>query len=101
MIGQALKRQREARELTQIAVAKHLGITQQSVGKWENGLTSPSIEHLVHLLDLLQLPWDDLAKIVRTVSAPAGVLEELEAGAASRAGQGSSERQRRSGQGAK
>lgn len=42
--------------LTKRAVALHLGISPAAVGQWETGATTPRIDHLERLADLLDVP---------------------------------------------
>ena len=40
-IGTAIARARQRKRLTQAALARHLGVSVNSVGKWENGTHFP------------------------------------------------------------
>lgn len=43
MIGQKIKELRKNRSITQEKLAEHLGVSFQSVSKWENGITMPDL----------------------------------------------------------
>lgn len=60
--GKALRRDRQLRELTQEQLGEMLGTTQQNVGSWERGRTSPRKEHLDKLLEIFG-PDSQVAKI--------------------------------------
>ena len=50
--GRALRRDRQLREMTQDQLGEMLGTTQQNVGSWERGRTSPRKELLDKLLEI-------------------------------------------------
>ena len=43
-IGENIRRFRKEHDLTQEALAERLGVTYQSVSRWENGTTYPEID---------------------------------------------------------
>lgn len=51
---------RKANDLSQEQLAKKLNISRQSVSKWENGDTLPSIDNLISLSGLLNISLDEL-----------------------------------------
>ena len=51
--GQRFQRLRKAKNLTQEDIASKIGITAQSVSKWENDLSAPDINILLELADIL------------------------------------------------
>lgn len=55
-----LKKYRKARGITQNEIAQELGITAQSVSKWERGEVMPDIEHLCDLSRILCVSLDVL-----------------------------------------
>ena len=59
-LAENLKYYREVNGLTQDAVAHKLCISRQSVSKWENGESYPSIDNLIILRDLFNLSIDEL-----------------------------------------
>ena len=52
---------RKIRQLTQEEVADRIGVTRQSVAKWESGETVPDLEKCRLLADLFGVSLDDLA----------------------------------------
>ncbi|MCM1514641.1 MAG: helix-turn-helix domain-containing protein [Anaeroplasma bactoclasticum] len=58
--GMRLSRVRRENNLTQEDIAEKLHITAQAVSKWENDITSPDIDTLVKLSELLHISLDDL-----------------------------------------
>lgn len=58
-IAEFITNKRKAAGLTQTDVAKRLGVSFQSVSKWENG-TLPNVELLVGLAELLQVSVDEI-----------------------------------------
>lgn len=62
-IGETIKRIRRERNLTQEEVAAHLGISFQSISKWERGDGYPDITMLPALAHYFQITVDDLLGI--------------------------------------
>lgn len=60
--GTFIKKQRIILNKSQKDLANYLGIRRQSVSKWENNLSFPSIEHLSNLAEFLEIPIDELLK---------------------------------------
>ncbi|MGN1410645.1 MAG: helix-turn-helix transcriptional regulator [Eubacteriales bacterium] len=59
-IARNLKKYRKERDITQEALAKELGISAQSVSKWERGEGYPDIELLPNLANHLNITVDEL-----------------------------------------
>lgn len=57
-MGRRIRARREARGLTQNALGKRLGVTFQTVSKWERGETSPEISLLAPLAEALGVSVD-------------------------------------------
>ena len=74
-IGQNLKNFRKARNLTQEEVAKHLGISFQSISKWERNDGYPDITMLPTLAHYYGVTVDELIGMSEFESAQA--LEEI------------------------
>lgn len=62
--------------MTQTALAHRLGMSQNTVSKWETGQSSPSGEHLIGLLGALDIDPDDYAA-ARHGDAAAAALERI------------------------
>lgn len=59
-LGENIKKYRQQNQLSQTQLAKDLAIARQSVSKWENGETLPSIDNLIQLSGLLNISLDEL-----------------------------------------
>lgn len=59
-VHQNLKRRRKEHRLTQEEVASKLGISRQSISKWENGNSYPDIDNLILLSELYGVSVDNL-----------------------------------------
>ena len=59
-LGENIKRKRIERNLTQEEVASHLGISSQSVSKWERGEGYPDIEMLPPIANYFNISVDEL-----------------------------------------
>ena len=51
---------RTARNLSQVDLAKALGVTKQSISNWENNNIQPSIDMLIHLAKFFYVSTDYL-----------------------------------------
>ncbi len=59
-LGQRIKTLRKKNDLTQEKLADYLGVTYQSVSKWETGTTMPDLGLIVPLAKLLHVSADEL-----------------------------------------
>jgi 2-polyprenyl-3-methyl-5-hydroxy-6-metoxy-1,4-benzoquinol methylase/DNA-binding XRE family transcriptional regulator len=60
MINLKLAGYRRKKKLTQVELAKHLGVSFQSISKWETGAAMPDIVMLSTLADYFEVSLDDL-----------------------------------------
>lgn len=60
MLNEKIREIRLARKMSQVELAKTLGVTKQSVSNWENDNIQPSIEMLVKIADALSVSTDYL-----------------------------------------
>ena len=65
-IGTIIRDRRRAMDMTQEQLAERLGVTCQSVSRWENGMTYPDIEFLPLLADLFGITLDELMGHTKT-----------------------------------
>lgn len=63
MLGNQIKKLREARNLSQVQLAEALHVSKQSISNWENGNILPSIEMLVKIAACFQVSTDYLLGI--------------------------------------
>ena len=61
MFGSNLKSLRREKGLSQADISKELYVVRQTVSKWENNLSSPSVEQLIDLSKLLDVSLDQLS----------------------------------------
>ena len=61
-IANNVKRLREAKRMTQEQLAKELGVTYQSVSKWENGVTMPDVMMMPQIAQVFSVTIDELYK---------------------------------------
>ena len=61
-IGEALKEQRMAKNMTQEFVAESLGVSRQAVSKWERGTSDPSTSNLFALAKLYGVSVEELTR---------------------------------------
>lgn len=58
MLNEQIKNLRTARGISQVQLAKHLGVTKQSISNWENDNIQPSIEMLIKLAEFFKVSTD-------------------------------------------
>ena len=58
--GERIRREREAKGLTQEELAEAVGVSRQAVSKWENGTSDPSTSNLCALAKLYGIPVEEL-----------------------------------------
>lgn len=58
--GKLLKNERKARNLTQIDLAKAIGISQQAISYYENDINEPSISICEKIADFYNITIDEL-----------------------------------------
>ncbi|TDG05128.1 XRE family transcriptional regulator [Paraburkholderia guartelaensis] len=61
-VGKAIAQERLARELTQERLAEMLGVEQETISRFERGLTLPPLPRLIQLADIFGLPLDALLR---------------------------------------
>lgn len=59
-LGEALKESRIRCQMTQEFVAETLGVSRQSVSKWENGSSDPNTSNLIALAKLYKISPEEL-----------------------------------------
>lgn len=65
--GEALKHQRELRNLTQTELAKATGLRQQMISHWEANKGLPNIDFCVRLAEYYNISIDELIGRVREI----------------------------------
>ena len=73
MFKDNLVKMRKFRNMTQEDVADKVGVTRQSVAKWESGETIPDLEKCKALAELFEVTIDDLANYEQTENMGFGV----------------------------
>ena len=63
-LGEALKENRVRCQMTQEFVAETLGVSRQSVSKWENGSSDPNTSNLIALAKLYKVSPEALLQCV-------------------------------------
>ena len=63
-LGEVLKNHRTQNKMTQEFVAESVGVSRQSVSKWEQGISDPSTSNLFALAKLFGVSVEDLLKEV-------------------------------------
>ena len=52
-LANAIQSARRSRGWSQLELAEQLGVSQSAISFWENGVEVPSLEHQVHLVELM------------------------------------------------
>ncbi len=61
-LGERILRLRGEKKMSQEALAEALGVSRQSVSKWENGVSVPELDKLVQMGELFGVSLDELVK---------------------------------------
>lgn len=64
-LGEVLKQHREECNMTQEFVAEAIGVSRQSVSKWENGASDPSTYNLIALAKLFKISAEEILNEVQ------------------------------------
>ena len=62
MLGEKIKKYREAKKITQAEIAELLGVSPATVSKYEAGTLEPNIESIKKLSELFDVSIDELLK---------------------------------------
>ena len=73
MFAERLKEARKAKRYSQAEVSRMLGVTQQAVGKWETGRSTPDPQTVARLAEILDTPADVLLGLRREPDASSAV----------------------------
>ena len=76
MVADRIKYLREQRGLSQVSLAKQLGITRSSVNAWELGISVPSTQYLVELAHIFKVSTDYLLGLGDTATVSVEGLTE-------------------------
>ena len=63
MLSEKLREVRLSRGMSQVELAKQLGVTKQSVSNWENDKIQPSVDMLVKIAQCLSVSTDYLLEL--------------------------------------
>ena len=63
-LGEILKAHRTRCQMTQVFEAESLGVSRQTVSKWENGSADPSTTNLLAVAKLYDVPAEELLREV-------------------------------------
>ncbi|MBQ4601490.1 MAG: helix-turn-helix transcriptional regulator [Clostridia bacterium] len=63
MLSERIKELRTARNISQVELARMLGVTKQSVSNWENDNIQPSIDMLIKISKVFSVPSDYLLSL--------------------------------------
>lgn len=77
MLNENIKRFRKARGISQEEMAVKLNVVRQTVSKWENGLSVPDADALIHISKLLGVSVSQLLGIEIDSQSNADLSEEL------------------------
>lgn len=78
MLNEQIKTLRMARNISQVELAKKLGVSKQSVSNWENNNIQPSIDMLMKIAAFFDVSTDYLLGIDRKQTVSTDGLSEEE-----------------------
>lgn len=73
-LGEKLKKYRSSKGLSQEKVAELLDVSRQAVTKWENNQTTPSVDNLIALSSLYDVPLEELAGTKKKTSPKENII---------------------------
>lgn len=77
-VGERIAELRKVQKLSQVQLAKALGISRQAISKWENDLSMPDTENMIRLADILDTDIEYLSSGRQTMGRrPPIVLETV------------------------
>ncbi len=77
MLNLQIKKLRLANGITQVELAKHLGVTKQCVSNWENDNIQPSVDMLIKLSSFFKVSTDYMLGIEeRKIIDATGLTED-------------------------
>lgn len=59
-LGSRIKKCRTQAGITQVELAKRLGVTPQAISQYERGIKNPKLDTVKRIADALEVPWTDL-----------------------------------------
>lgn len=62
MLGERLYQLRRSRGMSQEQLAERIGVSRQTISKWEGGLSTPDLEKLIALADCFEITMDELVR---------------------------------------
>ena len=68
MFADRLKEARKAKKYSQAEISRLLGVTQQAVGKWETGRSTPDPQTVARLAEILDTTADVLLGLQKTAA---------------------------------
>lgn len=69
LFAEQLKNFQKEKNISQEELAQQLFVSRQAISKWENGDTTPDLDNLVKLSEILKVSLDELVKGKKSVSA--------------------------------
>lgn len=60
ILADQLKKFRAEKNLSQDALAEQLFISRQAISKWEQGIATPDLEHIIKLAEIFEISLDEL-----------------------------------------
>lgn len=79
MLSKQIKKLRTAKSISQVELAKHLGVTKQSVSNWENDNIQPSIDMLIRMAAFFGVSTDYMLGIENKKTIDISMLTDKQA----------------------
>jgi transcriptional regulator with XRE-family HTH domain len=76
-LKQRLSEYRKASGISQEEAAEKLNVSRQTIGRWEQGRTIPSMENMAKLSELYNVPLENLVQDVYELHSPSNKKEAL------------------------
>lgn len=63
-IGDLIKKYRIENKMTQVDLANKIGVIYQQIQKWETGERNPGTKNIFLLIDILEIPFDEIKSAI-------------------------------------
>ena len=75
-MGETIAARRKERGMTQLELAREMGVTDKAVSKWERNLSCPDVGSIPHLAEVLQISVEELMQSGPAPARAGGAVQE-------------------------
>ena len=75
-LGNLILKYRKQKNLSQEELAKEIGVTRQTISKWELNETSPDLKQAVKLAEIFDIDFNKIINIIKEEETEKGILKD-------------------------